>query len=212
MLFRTCLALLVCAFPLGSMGQGAKKAPATAPETSEALLARMQEKLGAFTCAKGVLEGRTKTGPAQIKFSLMRPNFLTVVGKDYELHGNGSAFYYYSPTDNTYMQGPSSGMPPDFLSSVLIGLEPVIGLDRMLDPAGNVKTTDFQGKKVLAMELSGRELVVDLYLDPVSLKPLGFKNMTNGSVSVYKELVLGNAMKPKDFAWSPPKGAKPGKA
>ncbi len=207
-LLISALALGICSF---GMGQGAAPAkPAVAPlEDASAFMQRVKEKLGTSTTVSGTLEVTAGKKVQEIKFKAMRPNLISLVMPEFELHGAGKGLVMYAASAKMYMSVPAT--EEGHMLSVLVGFEPVMGVDPPFTVSGKTKPTFFRGAKAIAISVDSKDQGGQpglMYFDATTLQPIAFGGPDGKTAGVYKNVVLGAPMKAEEFAWTPPADAK----
>lgn len=207
-LLISALALGICSF---GFGQGAAPSKAAAPqlEDASAFMARVKAKLGANSTVSGTLEINDKQ-VQDIKFKAMRPNFISLVMPEFELHDSGKGMVMYAAQPKMYMNVPPT--EEGHMLSVLVGFEPVMGVETPYSVSGKAKPTFFRGTKAIVVSVDHNKAVPDkgglMYFNADTLAPLAFGTADGKTSAIYKDIVLGAAMKPEEFAWTPPADAK----
>ena len=184
---------------------------------AEALYQKLQDRLARATSISGTVAvnafGRTDT----YHFKYLRPNLARFVSKDAAFYQSGGKLYSYFPLDKEYTvePAPEAGLPGGtaFNLGGIVGLESIaFPNEPKLMPSKLVKKTQ-AGKTYQGIVLSSPEnksFKAIVYLDPKSGLPASWTYSLQGfqSSGEFKQLVLNAPMKPVDFAFQPPKGAK----
>lgn len=207
-LLTSAVALGICSFGLAQSAAPAK--PAAAPlEDATAFMQRVKAKLATNTTVSGTLEVTGKQ-VEDIKFKAMRPNFISLVMPEFELHGAGKGLVMYAASPKMYMNVPAT--EEGHMLSILVGFEPVMGVDAPFTVSGKAKPTFFRGTKAVAISVDntdhpgGKSGV--MYFDAATLQPIAFGGPDGTTAGLYKDIVLGAPMKAEEFAWTPPADAK----
>jgi thiol-disulfide isomerase/thioredoxin len=212
MLKQSLAALLVVGISSFGWTQAAAPAPAASPqlEDATAFMQRVRAKVGQSTTMTGALEMKSGTQPAlTLNFKAMRPKYVSIVSPMVELHGNDAGVNMYVPDQKMYMPAPAS--MAGTLTQVFLGFESVLAGDTPTPytVTGKARPSFFRGTKVMAVDLKSQQMgAVTLYVNPDSLMPVAFVSTDGKNSAVYKDVVLGGAMKAEDFAWTPPADAK----
>ena len=185
----------------------APAAPAASPQLEDAssLVQRMKQKLSQSSTISGTLEVSDQ-GIHEIKFKAMRPNYVSVMNDQFEIHSDGAKITMYMPTQHMYMDVPPAQAPK--IQEMLIGFEPVMGADPSYTVSGKAKPGFFRGSKVVSITMTKSGQDATLYIDPDKLQPVAFVGKDGKMPAVYKDIVLGSDMKAADFTWTPPSDAK----
>ena len=206
-LLISALAVGICSF---GWAQSSAPAKAAAPlEDASAFMARVKAKLAASSTVSGTLEVNDKQ-VQDIKFKAMRPNLISLVMPEFEMHGDGKSLVMYVAQNKMYMTVPPS--EESHMFGALVGFEPVLGLDAPYTVSGKAKPTFFRGAKAVAITIGMKSGPANqqgfMYFDADTLQPLAFGGPDGKTAALYKDVVLGTPMKAQDFAWTPPADAK----
>ncbi len=195
-----------------ALAQGPKPdGPATA--AFEALAAH----LGKAASAKATIEVRSFNRVDTYEFRFLRPNFAKAVSKESLIIQNGETFFDFNPLDNEYFTrpAPAQGLPAGTAFSLggLAGLE---GLGFSNEPkwiATALVRKSYSGIPAQAIVLRGAtdpNLRATVWVDAGTGLPLAWDYSLQDfkAAGRIKNLTLGHPLKPSDFAWKPPAGAK----
>lgn len=151
--------------------------------------------------------------PETFTFKAMKPNFLRQESPEQGYYIDGKHDWAYMVKDKLYNKAEAE---PDRIGGVwLIGFEPFMGGPqpeyKFLRP--HEQTYDKREAIVLRVsekEGDGTEYLI--FVDRETNLPLGWEmRFQSGETASgkYADVVLDAEMKPEDFAWAPPPGAKP---
>lgn len=147
----------------------------------------------------------------------LRKNYAKVLSKTAAIFQNGKTYFDFSPLDNEYWQRPAS--PEGLPAGTAFSLGGIVGFERLGFPNDpkfepvRVRTQKWEGLTVTALDLKSptdAALKATLFLDAKTKLPLGwtYSLRTFKSSGRIRDLKLDAPMKPSEFAWTPPKGAK----
>jgi hypothetical protein len=149
-----------------------------------------------------------------VKFAMMKPNYVTITSPDFEVHNTGTDTQLYSAKDKMLLtltadQMKAQGSP----TAILIGMNGMLAEDADggpgLQASGKAKTGFFRGTKALVISLSAPGAgAVLLYVNADTLDPIAFTSPDGKNSGVYSDVVFDAAMKAEEFAWAAPADAK----
>jgi peroxiredoxin/outer membrane lipoprotein-sorting protein len=181
------------------------------PDPTE-VAGKVREKLQSAASLSVETELRGGTGsPLKFTVKALRPNYYKVEGERQSFFSDGKATWQYFPLlgefgpfrrDESGMfipqgQGFESFSPPPQYKPVYTGAEEVM----------------YEGRKAIALVQEPKEipgLRLRTLIDPKTWLPVAYEQTLNGrtTTTIYRNVRTDQKLTPKDFAWSPPKGAR----
>lgn len=190
--------------------------------TGPQIIKKMNAAVRAGSPVTGMME---TTGPrgqsATFTFQIMYPRLfsgkISFMNFQNEVHWTKDAFYLYQAGTNEYFkipQPPNMGMD----NMGLYGLDSLFSDKENYTAANKVTKTTFNGHAAYAVAITSPSFAENvargdtLFVDATSFLPLGFDedDPSAGGIEheVYKNMKWRAKLTKKDFAWTPPKGAK----
>lgn len=197
-----------------ALGQGGDAKP---DPRAEAVVKRLGERVGAAKSVSGEVEVRMLGRTEVFEFKFLRPNFARFASNDTLLVQDGTKFYWYLKPENEYMEQPATknGLPVGVAFNLggIVGLEALaFGNEPPLVPE-RFSAEVYEGRDCAAIRFTSSanaEAKVTLFVDRKTGLPAGWKYEVGDYVSSgrYRKLVLDAPLRPSDFAWKQPPGAK----
>lgn len=189
---------------------------------AQATYSSILNKVNSYQTISGTLNLQTVkpsgTTAQNWNFRILRPNYYSITSASIANYGDGASSFQYVPKANTFTKSAAS---KQFIPvSQLVGLESWTHAD-FGTPwiAATTKTATFNGHLCAAITMSppnqmGDQEPMTVFYDQRTKLPVGFKiplvGLATGTMMVgtYNNLKVGAPMKPSQFKWTPPKGAK----
>jgi hypothetical protein len=184
----------------------------------QAVLDKMVAALSKHSSVSGVAWQYFADQKEKIRFKVLRPQYVALVGESYETWQVGRKTYFYMVKPKQYQEFEVPENLADWKPEVgaLNGFNAILGQgsENMRAKPGPAKRVEFEGKSAWAVDFtpeSFKDGSMILLVDSERYMPLGYETTfgKDKTKMVYEDVVLGAELKPSDFVWKPPAGAKP---